>query len=251
MIQLSNASATAGDLLGGAVPPLSVDSGHLWCFSLACPAQRLQHLAGLLSDEERRRAKRFVFIRDRRRFVAARGLLRVILARYLACKPEDLVFRYDAYGRPELEQESGPGELRFNVSHAFERAVFVVSSNRQIGVDVEHVRPIPEVEAIMRSAFSAGEQARWRALPEEQKQKAFFRGWTRKEAYLKAVGVGLSHPLNRVEVTFALDEPARLLRVDGDSRQATKWSLADLPLPGDYIGALAVEGSSWHLLRCS
>lgn len=233
------------------VPILSVDSVHLWYVSLVLPAQRLQHLAGFLSDDERERARRFVFGRDRRQFVAARGLLRIILARYLACKPEDVVFSYDAGGRPVLEPTSGRDELRFNVSHAFEQAIFAVSCNRRVGVDVEYVRPIPEVEAITQSAFSALEQANWRALPKDQQLRAFFRGWTRKEAYLKAVGVGLSYPLHRIEVTFAPGEPARLLSIDNDSQQASEWSLVELHPTGDYIGALAVEGSDWHLWRCS
>lgn len=248
MIPLSNAPATGGHLLERLpnVPILSVDSVHLWCASLALSERRLRYLFGILSADERGRARRFVFDGDRRRFVAARGLLREILARYLACRPEDVVFRYDASGRPVLDQAPGPDELCFNVSHAFEQALFAFSRNRQIGIDVEHVRPIPEVTAIIRSAFSAREQARWWALPQEQQQVAFFRGWTRKEACLKALGVGLSYPLDCVEVTFA---PAGLLRLDGASQQASEWSLVDLLTPGDYIGALVVQGSDWHLRR--
>jgi 4'-phosphopantetheinyl transferase len=233
------------------VPHLSEDTVHLWRVSLAISPQWLQYLNGILSIDERRRAGQFVFDRDRTQFVAARGLLHVILAGYLNCRPQNVGFRYNAHGRPVLEQIPGAEELSFNVSHTFEQAAFVVSRNHRIGVDIEYIRPMPEIDALVENAFSSRERKKWHTLPKKQQRKAFFRAWTRKEAYLKAIGIGLSYPLNHIEVTFTSSEPPRLLRINGNPELASEWSLVALFPAGNYVGSLAVEGSEWHLQRRS
>lgn len=224
------------------IPTPSRDSVHLWCVSLAVSDERFDVLASLLSEDERRRAGRFIFEKDQRRFVTARGLLRTILSECLVCRPEHVVFRYDAYGKPALAPVHARDEVSFSVSHTADQAVYAVACDRRVGVDVERVRPVADFDALVRSVFSSRERARWTALPEDGRPEAFFRAWTRKEAYLKAVGTGLSYPMRRVEVTFASDEPARLLRIRNGSSPQSGWSLIDLASATDYVGAVAVEG---------
>jgi 4'-phosphopantetheinyl transferase len=138
-------------------------------------------------------------------------------------------------------------ELRFNVSHSHGLALYAVTRRRKIGIDIERVRPISGPEQLAARFFSAGENAELCALPEHVKHEAFFNCWTRKEAYVKARGEGLSLPLNQFDVSLNPGEPARLLRVERDPQEAARWSLQGLtPAPG-YVAALAVEGHGWRL----
>lgn len=215
----------------------------MWRAFLDLPPDQLGNYASFLSKEERERAGRFVLERDRRRFITARGYLRHFLAQYLACEPEQVSLRHDAGGRPALVPPPGEVELRFSVSHSHELALFAFSYSHRIGIDVERMRPIPDVESIVQDAFSPRELAAWRVLSEDLQQEAFFHGWTRKEAYLKAVGVGLAWPPNRIEVNLEPGEGARLLSVHDDPGEAAGWSLVTLYPAAGYVGALAVEAS--------
>jgi 4'-phosphopantetheinyl transferase len=196
-------------------------------------------LAGSLSADERERGRRLRFDRDRRRFVAARGLLRGLLARHLGLEPGRLRFRYGATGKPFLAGADGP---RFNVSHSGGLALLAFAWGREVGVDVEQTRPVPEAETIARRYFSAREAAELARLPGSEREAAFFRCWTRKEAFIKATGEGLSRPLDAFDVTLAPGEPARLLRVAGEPEAACRYWLEDLSPGRGYAAALAVEG---------
>jgi 4'-phosphopantetheinyl transferase len=199
-------------------------------------------LTARLSPEERARAERFHFARDRQRFVGARGLLRGLLGRYLGIEPAALQFAYGPRGKPSLMAEGGPGRLRFNVSHSGGLALLAFAWGRELGVDIEWERPVPEAESIARSHFSPHERAALSRLAPAERSRAFFRCWTRKEAFIKATGDGLSLPLDVFDVTLAPGEPARLLRVRGDEKEAGRWWMEDLePAPG-FAGALAVKG---------
>lgn len=228
-------------------PPesLSLSSGevHVWRARLDEPAESVtalqENFLRTLDDDERVRASRFHFEKDRRRFVLARGFLRALLARYLQTTPEEVSFSYGPYGKPALsgERES----LRFNASHSHELALFAFVQEHEIGVDVEYIKRDLMTEEIAQHFFSAAEIRSLSTLPEAEKTAAFFRCWTRKEAYIKAFGSGLSHPLDKFDVTLAPGEPARLLRDHLDPTAAARWSMFNLELE-DYAGALAVEG---------
>lgn len=226
-----------------APPALRLEAGdiHVWRAQLDLGAARLQGLFRSLSADERSRAERFRAPRDRDRYIAGRGLLRAVLARYLWAHPAELHFRYGLHGKPALAREAGRSALRFNVSHSEGLALLAVTRGREVGVDVERLRPDIE-DGIARRFFSPGEVARLGALPAGQRQAAFFACWTRKEAFVKARGEGLGLGLDTFDVTLAPEEPAALLRLDGDAGAPGRWSLQHLdPGPG-YVGALAVEG---------
>lgn len=227
-------------------PTLSGDDVHAWFAALDQPTLSVQRMTEILSQDELRRAERFHFERDRRRFIVGRGVLRMILSLYLDVEPDQLQFRYGKYGKPYLA-ESNNSILRFNLAHSHELAVYAFTLGREVGVDLEYIKHIPEMEQIAASFFSERESAVLKSLPADQKQEAFFNCWTRKEAYIKAIGDGLTYPLDQFDVSLIPGEPACLLKVKRKDDEASRWQLRALtPAPG-YIAALAVEGHGWGL----
>lgn len=222
------------------------DEVHVWRASCRLTATEILTLRRLLSDDELERAKRFHFARDRDHYTAARAALRVILGRYLNLPPAGLRFKYNSFGKPTLD--GGAGGLRFNLSHSGGLALYAVALGREVGVDVEHLKD--EMDGgVAERFFSPSEVAALRSLAPEAQKRAFFDCWTRKEAYIKARGEGLSLPLDSFDVSVAPDEPAALLRTRDDAGEASRWTLHELsPGPG-YAAALAVEGGDWRL-RC-
>jgi 4'-phosphopantetheinyl transferase len=200
-----------------------------------------------LSADELERAARFHFPEHRRRYTVARGVLRDILGRYLAVPPAALAFSYSAYGKPALAQQFEATGERFNISHSHEMALFAVTCGREIGVDIEYLGRQVRAEEIAEHFFSAHERAVLRRLPTTAKHEAFLNCWTRKEAYIKAHGEGLSLPLDQFDVSLAPGDPAALLATYHEPQEVLRWSLCALrPAPG-YVAALAVEGQSWQL----
>ncbi len=225
-----------------ACPALSDGEVHIWRASLAVGATRLAALWATLPPDERARAERLHFERDRASFVAARGLLRAILGRYLGTPADELRFAYGPHGKPSLAWPGAPG-LHFNLAHSQGLGLYAVACHREVGIDVEQQRPDLDLAALARQVLSPGELAAWQALPAAARAGAFWRAWTRKEAYVKARGQGLTMPLGDLE---ALGEPA--LRIPADPAEAGRWSMCDVaPAPG-YAAALAVEGQGWQLL---
>jgi 4'-phosphopantetheinyl transferase len=224
---------------------LAAGEVHVWCAALRRPAAEVAALASVLSGDERERAARYRVSRAREEYQVSRALLRVLLGRYLGDDPSSLEFRPGPQGKPAL---AGGAPLCFNVSHSCGVALIAVRAGGEVGVDLEQVRPFENDLGLAERFFCAAESAALRALGEGRRE-AFFHVWTRKEAYLKAGGLGLSGGLERVEVSVPPDDPPRVLRIDGDESAARRWSLrALLPLPG-YVGALALEGHDYRL-RC-
>ena len=220
---------------------------HVWRAALDVPESDVRRLGDTLADDERRRAERFIFQHDRAHFVVARGLLRVLLGRYLQHDPQHLRFVYGPHGKPELASDVGGTGLRFNVSHSHGLALYAITRHREIGVDVERIRPEVASETIAEHFFSPREVAVLRALPAALQATAFFACWTRKEAYIKARGDGLSLPLDQFAVSLAPGEPAALLYTAWDPQEAARWALHDLaPGPG-YRAAVAVTGHDSQL----
>lgn len=225
---------------------LSASEAHVWRAGLNLPEAQEESLLALLTQEEKDRANRFYRKRDRSHFINARGMLRDILGRYLGMRPESLRFDYTYYGKPSLKTEFGGEYLRFNLSHAEGVALYGVTASREIGIDIEWIRPGVCEEGIAERFFSAEEVKVLRALPKEVQEVAFFNCWTRKEAYIKAKGEGLSMPLDRFVVTLAPGERAQLISTVGDAEEASRWRLVELfPGPG-FVGAIAVEGHDWQ-----
>jgi 4'-phosphopantetheinyl transferase len=214
---------------------------HVWRVDLEQPEEVVQQFRSTLEGHELDRADRFHFEKDRRAFTVSRGFLRSVLGRYLATKPEALRFSYGPYGKPALSS------LKFNLSHSRGVGLVAVSETQELGVDVEYIRADFASEEIARRFFSPHEVAAFNALSSELRVAAFFRCWTRKEAYIKAIGRGLSQPLDGFDVTLAPEAPPALLRADEDD--ASRWSLSDIDVGSDYAAALVVEGQISNL-RC-
>ncbi|MBC8427729.1 4'-phosphopantetheinyl transferase superfamily protein [bacterium] len=220
---------------------------HVWRASLDLPAAQAQSLQHTLATEELRRAERYYFQKDRKHFIVARGLLRDILGRYLKMEPGLLRFCYNPYGKPGLAGDTGGETLCFNVSHSHGLALYAVTRDRAVGVDVEFIRPDLATEDIAERFFSPREVAVFRALSANMKPEAFFNCWTRKEAYIKARGKGLSIPLDQFDVSLAPGEPAALLSVNGEPQEASRWLLQELDVGSGYAAALAAEDHYWQL----
>ena len=228
---------------------LSDTDVHLWRASLILPDSRLHELRQLLSRDERERADRFHFERDRRRYIVARAALRTILGQYTALKPDSLRFRYGQQGKPFLADQPDGKVLNFNLAHSHELALFGFTRGREIGVDLEYVRPLPQLNQIAARFFSAQENAELESLPSSQQQIAFYNCWTRKEAYIKAIGEGLSMPLDAFDVSLLPGDRAALRRVKNDPAEAQRWSMHALTPAANYIAAFIVEGTGWPLSR--
>ncbi|MCA1567210.1 MAG: 4'-phosphopantetheinyl transferase superfamily protein [Acidobacteria bacterium] len=228
--------------------PLADGEVHLWRASLAQTPDALRRLHSTLAPDEAAKAARFHFPRDRDHFIAARGLLRRLLGRYLAQPPDSLRFAYGAYGKPSLGGAAAAAQdLRFNLSHSHELALYAFARGRELGVDLEHMRPDFAGEDIAERFFSAREVSMLRTLPAEARTPAFFNCWTRKEAYIKARGEGLSHPLDAFDVSLIPGEPAALLGTRGDPRELTRWSLHSLDVGEAYAAAVVVQGTDYTL----
>lgn len=220
---------------------LTSDSLHLWVGRFSALAARGAYFESLLAADEGQRAARFVADGVREHFIVARGMLRVLAGHYLNVRPGAIRFTYGARGKPALPES----DIHFNLSHSGDVIVAGFIAGRDVGVDVEEIRPMPEMKRVAMDNFSAAEFAAWAALPPETQMRAFYICWTRKEAYIKATGDGFRLPLADFDVSFSPDETPRLLRVAGDD--PARWSLLHLdPAPG-YVGAACVEGSAPHL----
>jgi 4'-phosphopantetheinyl transferase len=203
----------------------------LYCHSLDVDDGRLNILRELLSEDERNRADRFHFEIHRRRFVAARGMLREHLGRCLERDPANIGFSYNSHGKPAVD------DVYFNLSHSDTLVLYAISRTREVGVDIERVNPSFAEEQIPEHYFSPAEVTVLRSLPKDKQTEAFFNCWTRKEAYVKARGLGLSLALHSFDVTLAPGEPAAFLR-GGDG-----WSIEALdPAPG-FAAAVVAAGS--------
>jgi 4'-phosphopantetheinyl transferase len=225
----------AADLPKRASPaPISID---LWTWPLGATQDETLEQLDVLSDDERQRASRFIFVEDKRRFIAGRARLRQILAHYVALPPDALVFRYGVQGKPALSlQRAAPF---FNLSHSGGLAALAVAQDCDIGIDIERLRPIER--GVAKRFFSTGENAALQCLYKADWRDAFYRCWTRKEAVVKAVGKGLSLRLDSFEVSLHCGTPACVLHFDGCRDAGSEWSLVDLALGPGLVGAIAAR----------
>jgi 4'-phosphopantetheinyl transferase len=202
-------------------------------------------LVALLSPDEQVRAAKFYFDEDREHYRYGRAILRTLIGQYEQIEPTAVPFVYGEHGKPGL----AGGDLRFNLSHADGVALIAFARGREIGVDVERVRPLSDADRVARRFFSEREYGEYTAVFDAQKPQAFFNCWTRKEAFIKAIGEGLSCPLKSFDVSLLPGEAAQLREIRGSETAAAHWTLHSLdPLPG-YVSAVIAEGQGWHL-RC-
>lgn len=231
-----NESVGCGDLVGEV---------HVWRATLDRPPQVTERMLRLLSADERERAARFHFARDRSRFIVGRAVLRTLLARYLGAAPEELAFQYGEFRKPAL-----PGGPAFNLSHSGAVALYAFSAYTEVGIDVELDDADFASERIAERFFSPAEVQALRSLPLQQQPRAFLSCWTRKEAFIKARGDGLSLPLDSFDVTLAPELPAALLRTAWCSDEARHWQMQDISdRKAGYVAAVAVRGKKLRVVQ--
>ena len=206
---------------------------------LAAAPEALRASAALLSDAERHRARRLAFDRDARRFIVARARLRELLAARLGVGAESIEFEYGAHGKPALSRRFAGSDLHFNVSHCGDVAAYAFSCGHAIGIDLEAIRVMSDADDIAARYFSRRENTTYRTLNPRDKPLGFFNCWTRKEAFVKALGDGLSVPLDRFDVTLAPGEPAKVLRVENTPGDDSGWRLDSLCPAEGYVAAIA------------
>jgi 4'-phosphopantetheinyl transferase len=218
---------------------LPSDDVHVWRAALDLPAPALQSLGRTLAPGEAERAGRIRDPARRERLIAAHGLLRAILCRYLNAEPGQLCFRRGQFGKPAL---AGAGDLRFNLAHSHGLAIYAVARGRELGVDLERIRSAGDWDRLATRYLAASERAAVRALPARECGAAFFTFWVCKEAYLKAIGTGLAQPLGKLAIAIEKDGMAV---VRGDTGAC--WSIQVLPFERGYAAALAAQGHGWRL----
>lgn len=236
-----------------AQPQLAPGVVHVWRLALDLSEPAIADLRTILPPDEEARAARYLFDKHRRRFIACRGQVRRILAGYLGAAPSAIGFRHGPKGKPSLAAPWMDSQIQFNVSNSHELALCAVALDRELGVDLEYIHRPTEIEGLAERFFAPREVDMLRSLPEKQRIEAFFNCWTRKEAVLKAVGIGLGMPLNQVEVTLSPQDPARVLVFADDAATALRsvilpWWLHNLDPASDYCGALASRGQPLEVL---
>lgn len=214
------------------------DEVQVWKLCEATEQNIQRDLKGLLSADELARAASFRFQEDRDRFVASRGILRILIGSYLECEPGQLHFRYSEKGKPQLP--SAP-ELRFNVAHSGGVIVWAFARGRRVGIDVEEIRTDFSTQEIAERFFSPVERQALRALPSSRRHEAFFQCWTRKEAFVKATGDGLSLPLDQFDVALVPGKRAQLITTRPDAKESRRWSMHHLDVHPNYAAALVIE----------
>ncbi len=223
------------------VPQLRAGEVHVWRQKLDLSAPSIEQFNAYLTADEQNRARRFHFDVGRTEFVVSRGTLRTLLGSYQSQPADELRFAYSEYGRPRLADGVGSEPIEFNISHSGGIVLLAFSRLHRLGIDVEQVRKDFDSLEIAESYFSQSERAVLRSLPADMRQESFFRCWTRKEAFIKALGEGLSHPLDAFDVSLAPGVPAALLATRPDGCEAAHWSVRDVAVPTGYVAALAVE----------
>lgn len=210
-------------------------------YRLDVDADALAAAAASLSGDEQWRADRFLHDRDRRRFTVARAVLRKLLAERLGIPPAWVAFQYGAQRKPALAPDHGRPALRFNLSHAGELAVFAFAHGHEVGVDVERADRAVDAERLAAGFFSAQEVAAMRALAPDQRRLGFLNGWTRKEAFVKALGSGLRYPLDSFDVSLAPEEPARILRLNPSHGDPANWHMESFSPASEFVASLVVD----------
>jgi 4'-phosphopantetheinyl transferase len=223
---------------------------HIWRAKLDLSANEIVRLETLLSEDEKLRANRFRFPQHRRRFIAARAILREILANYLQINSYALRFEYSDRGKPKLAKSMEASSWQFNVSHSQELALYGFTCHKRIGVDVEYLRPMDDAAKIAERFFSAQESQLIANLTGEQQKQVFFQLWTAKEAYLKAIGVGLVGSLAGVNIDLDLDidldqaKSLALLSIEEDVQAAASWLMYPCVPETNYIATVAIESKT-------
>lgn len=231
---------------GPAAGELAEAEVHVWKFDLRLRDREAERLKRLLARDELERATRLSQRSLRRRAIAARGRLRELLADYTDQAPAELIFEYGAHGKPYLKGSGPSSGVSFNLSHSKDVALLAIARRREVGIDVEYIKPGRNYAEVARYCFSQREQAQLTGIPAGKRLEAFFHGWARKEAFIKALGLGLAFPLDAFSVSL---DPgaAKLLEVRGGRQEADRWRLIELQVGGPFTAALVIEAGATNV----
>ena len=239
-----------GDAACATYCTLPLGEVHVWSARLISTPNKLEVFYGSLSTDERKRAESFVHERDRNRYIIARGILRALLGHYLGMAPEQVCLAYGTNGKPHLADSLAGSGLEFNLSHAANSAAYAFANRTQVGIDIEPLNKGLAWLQLATIVFSAREQAELAEIPEDEKAEAFLRGWTRKEAFAKGCGTGLSLDMNAFDVPLGrLENPSPVQlsaypsRSVGTIKQSDVWWLCPIDPIADFVAALTVNGA--------
>ena len=224
--------------------PLRGSDIHIWHAALSGSTDELAEFHSQLAADEKARADRFFFERDRNRYIVGRGTLRTLLASYLDTEASQISFKYGPQRKPELATPSGERALQFNLAHSNDWAAYAFGWDRPLGIDLEHIRPVADVDDLVQRFFTARESALIRSLSGDEKWKTFFQIWTCKEALLKAHGSGLTTALDQFEIALDAKANPTVIPVGEDSEGLAVWQLVILDLVPGYTSALALQANS-------
>lgn len=222
-------------------PPLPDSTIHVWCATFSGLHTDLPHYISLLSLDEKERSQRFHFAEDQNHYILGRGLLRTLLGSYINMEPAQIEFNYGKYGKPALKSRSDLG-VEFNLAHSNDLILYAIGRHARVGIDIEYIRPMPDMDNFAQHFFSADEITMIGSLSGRAKEEAFFKLWTCKEAFLKAHGNGLATPLDQVEISLSNNGTANLESIDADKEKARHWHLKIFTPMQDYQAAIAIDG---------
>jgi 4'-phosphopantetheinyl transferase len=226
---------------------LSENLVHIWKGRTDDSAINVEKLhMEILSQEERERASRLRSAKDKMRFIVSRSLLRKSLSHYLGAAPSEIRFTYNRYGKPDIAPEYHPENIKFNLSHSGNLALYAITRNREIGIDVEYIRNVDKADKIVKRFFSKEEGEFYHSQPNYKKNSAFFTLWTRKEAYSKARGMGIGLPTKEFDLQLVPPEINNYKDIGAETK-VSKWSLIDIEIDSDYLAALATEGYDFKI----
>jgi 4'-phosphopantetheinyl transferase len=220
------------------------DEVYVWYVYLNQSAPKINRMARLLSKEEWQRTNQLRGSELQNQYILCHGVLRMIVSEYTDTDPTNIAFEHGEFGKPKISGFRGKDGIEFNLAHTRGLGVYAFNLDARVGIDIEHLSIFPEMEAVASQIFDPETKRFWQSLPEEKKMVAFYNGWTRKEAYLKAMGTGLKNGLKKVEVTIVPEEPARLRGFNESPDRPIFWSLESFNVHSEYIGAIAYEGHS-------
>ena len=226
---------------------LNRDEVHVWCVNLNVLDLDINCLKHILSKEENDKADSFHFKDDRENYIGRHAILRKILGRYLSLEPNNINFSYRSHGKPSLSNYSNGDKIHFNLSHSKGLVLYAMTRGREVGIDVERIIPGIMDEQFISNVFSQKELYSIQSLPMDMRTNALFQNWTRKEAFIKALGQGLSYDLKRIDVSAALGEKSIISNRNSDADNSYCWSLRDIELGPGYAGSIVVEGYNWAL----
>lgn len=221
---------------------------HVYCSDLDDTNNNFACCADLLSAEERERAGRFVFGRDRDRYTVSRAILKKLIMKYTGISAKDLSYANGPQGKPTLQDNMNMSGLRFNISRSGGYGLFAFAQDREVGIDIEQIREVPEMDQIISTYFSSAERDSFASLTSQEKKQAFFKQWTRKEALAKALGLGLSMPMRGVDIPLAPGKLGNLVNLDGVLAGAGQWTIRNVSPFSGYSAALAVEGTVFKVM---